>query len=137
TWRILRAGEGEGGAKVAKAKTLMLVEPMSADRSKLAELLEAKGVGITEPKIRCSVDALHVLEYYALVYSREEFRRKLDELKAKFPAQVEEALSMVKIMARVLPDRDVEKGLCVRVVEYLEPRLSKLTSYMGGDVGGP
>jgi len=136
TWRILRAGEGEGGAKVARAKTLMLVEPVSADRSKLAELLEAKGIGIAEPKIRCSVDALHVLEYYALVYSREEFRRRLDELKAKFPAQVEEALSMVKIMARVLPDRDIEKGLCVRVVEYLEPRLGKLTSYMGGDVGG-
>lgn len=129
--RILRAGKEEAGAKVAKAKTLILVEPASTERSKLAELLEARGVGISEPKIRCAVDALHVLEYYAITYSRDEFKRKLDELKARYPAQVIEALSMARIMARVLPDTDVEKGLCNRVVGYLEP--GGLTPFMEGE----
>ena len=118
TLRILRGGGREGGARVAKAKTLTLVEP-SAERPKLAELLDARGVGTAEPKIRCAVDALHYIEYLALIHSKEEFRRKLDELKAKNPSEVEEALSMAKIMARVL-QKDDEQKLCRRILEHLE-----------------
>ena len=87
---------------------------------KLAELLDARGVGTAEPKIRCAVDALHFIEYLALIHSKEEFRRKLDELKAMHPAKVEEALSMAKIMARVLPEKDDEQKLCRRILEHLE-----------------
>lgn len=125
-WRMLRGAGKEPGARVAKAKTLILVEPTSTDRSKLAELLEARGVGVTEPEIRCTIDALHTFEYYAVTYSREDFRRKIEELKAMHPAQVEEALSMARIMARILPNGDVEKGLCARIVMYLEPAPPKL-----------
>ena len=121
TWRILKAGEKKGGAKVAKAKTLTLVEPVSAERSKIAELLETRGISPTEPEIRCTVDALHVLEYFAVVHPREEFKRKLEELKASYPAHVEDALTMARIMAKVLPPEDTEKGLCSRIIEYLEP----------------
>jgi putative DNA methylase len=131
TWRILKAGEKESGAKVAKAKTLALMEPASAERSKLAELLETRGIGATEPKPRCTVDALHVLEYLAVVHPREEFKRKLEQLKASYPAYVEDALTMCRIMAKVLPPEDIEKGLCSRITEYLEPitpKLSKFTS---------
>jgi putative DNA methylase len=131
TWRILKAGEKESGAKVAKAKTLALMEPTSAERSKLAELLETRGIGATEPKPRCTVDALHVLEYFAVIHPREEFKRKLEELKASYPAHVEDALTMARIMAKVLPPEDIEKGLCSRIIEYLEPitpKLSKFTS---------
>jgi putative DNA methylase len=131
TWRILKAGEKESGAKVAKAKTLALMEPTSAERSKLAELLETRGIGATEPKPRCTVDALHVLEYFAVTHPREEFKRKLEELKASYPANVEDALTMARIMAKVLPPEDIEKGLCSRIIEYLEPitpKLSKFTS---------
>ena len=119
TLRILKGGDKEGGARVAKAKTLTLVEPL-AERAKLAELLDARGVGAAEPKIRCAVDALHFIEYLALIHSKEEFRRKLDELKAMHPAEVEEALSMAKIMARVLPEKDDEQKLCRRILEHLE-----------------
>jgi len=119
TLRILRGGDKESGARVAKAKTLTLVEPL-AERPKLAELLDARGVGTAEPKIRCAVDALHFIEYLALIHSKEEFRRKLDELKAMHPAKVEEALSMAKIMARVLPEKDDEQKLCRRILEHLE-----------------
>jgi len=129
-WKILRREEEEAGAKVAKAKTLALVEPVSTEPSKLAELLEYRGIGLTNPNIRCVVDALHYIEYLAIKCSREEFRRKLDELKGTYPAQVEEALSLAKILAGVLPDEDVEKGLCEKIMEHISP-VEKLTRYLG------
>jgi putative DNA methylase len=129
-WKILRREEEEAGAKVAKPKILTLVEPVSTEPSKLAELLEFRGVGLTNPNIRCVVDALHYIEYLAIKYSREEFRRKLDELKGTYPAQVEEALSLAKIMAGVLPDEDVEKGICEKIMEHISP-VEKLTRYLG------
>jgi putative DNA methylase len=119
TLKILGAGEKEGGAKVAKAKTLVLREPTSSERSKLAELLEVRDVGVSSPNIRCAVDALHFLEYLAVYSSREEFKQKLEEIRAKFPLQVEDALIMAKTMAKVLPTEDVEKNLCSRIVDYL------------------
>jgi putative DNA methylase len=131
TWRILKAGEKESGAKVGKAKTLALMEPTSAERSKLAELLETRGIGATEPKPRCTVDALHILEYFAVTHPREEFKRKLEQLKASYPAHVEDALTMARIMAKVLPPEDIEKSLCSRIIEHLEPvtpTLGKFTS---------
>ena len=124
--KILRPRKKEGGSQVAKAKTLALVEPTSTDRSKLAELLEARDIGTKEPEIECTVDALHVLEYFAVTYSREEFRRRLGEMRAKYPAFVEEALSMARILAKVLPERDVEKTLCTRILEHLRPITPKL-----------
>jgi putative DNA methylase len=119
TLKILGAGEKEGGAKVAKAKTLVLREPTSSERSKLKELLEVRGVGVSSPNIRCAVDALHFLEYLAVSSSREEFKRKLEELRSKSSLQVEDALIMAKTMAKVLPTGDVEKNLCSRIVDYL------------------
>jgi len=124
SWKILRAsekeGEEEGGAKVAKAKTLVLVEPPSSDPSKLAELLEVRGVGYTNPNIRCVVDALHYTEYLAVTCSREEVRRRVEELKMAYPS-FEEALSLAKILAKILPEEDAEKKLCEKIVEHLFP----------------
>ncbi|MEM2830880.1 MAG: DUF1156 domain-containing protein [Candidatus Jordarchaeales archaeon] len=128
--KILKAEEREGGAKVAKAKALRLLEPTFKEGSKLAEFLEVRGVGVTEPKIRCSVDALHLLEYWAVRYAREEFKRRLEEVKVKYPVYVEDALNMARIMARVLPSEDVEKELCVRMVEYLEPPAPGLSKFV-------
>jgi len=129
-WKILRAGEEEG-AKVARAKSLVLVEPASSERSRLAELLDVRGVGLTNPNIRCVVDALHYTEYLAIACSRDEFRRRLDELKGTYPSYIEEALSLAKILAGVLPDEDVEKGLCEKIMEHLSPVEEKLTRYPG------
>ncbi len=127
TLKILRRGEKEAGAKVAKAKTLILLEPPSMERSKIAEFLEIREIGIRDMKIRCSIDVLHVLEYFAVIYSREEFKRKLDELRANYPAFIEDALSTARIMARILPEEDIEKTLCNRIIEYLElPKLEDL-----------
>ena len=119
-WKLLKEMKGEAeeaGAKVAKAKTLILLEPPSAEKAKIAELLEAKGVGTSEePNVRCAVDALHLLEYYAVAYSAAEYMRRLEKLREKYPAQVNEALSLAKIFARVLPEDDPERRLCERVI---------------------
>lgn len=118
--RILRPagrGEEESGAKVAKAKSFILSEPPSAEKSKLAELLEARGVGVSEPNIRCTVDALHFLEYLAVAYSAGEYRRRLEGLRSEHPSHVNEALVLARIFAKVLPEDDPEKTLCSRVVE--------------------
>ncbi|MEM2189725.1 MAG: hypothetical protein QXG35_10420, partial [Nitrososphaerota archaeon] len=118
-WKLLREmkGEEEAGAKVAKAKTLVLLEPPSAEKAKIMELLEARGVGASEePNVRCAVDALHLLEYYAVAYSATEYMRRLEKLREKYPAQVNEALSLAKIFARVLPEDDPERRLCERVI---------------------
>ena len=119
-WRLLREAKGEeeeAGAKVAKARTLVLLEPPSAEKAKLAELLEARGVGVSEePGIRCAVDALHTLEYYAVAYSAAEYTRRLEKLREKNPAQVNEALSLARIFAKVLPEEDPERRLCERVI---------------------
>jgi putative DNA methylase len=88
---------------------------------------------VVEPLIRCTVDALHLIEYYAVTYSRDEFGRRLEELRGKYPSHVAEALSMAKIMARVLPVEDVEKTLCERIVEYIEPAPARLTEFREGE----
>ena len=118
-WRLLKEEKSreEAGAKVAKAKRLVLLEPQSAEKAKVAELLEVRGVGVSEqPKIRCTVDVLHLLEYYAVAYSAAEFERRLEKLRENYPAQVNEALSLARIFVRVLPESDPERKLCERIL---------------------
>ncbi|MEM0050224.1 MAG: DUF1156 domain-containing protein, partial [Candidatus Bathyarchaeia archaeon] len=119
-WKLLRevgGEEEEAGAKVAKAKNLILLEPPSVEKAKIAELLEIRGVGVSdEPNIRCVVDVLHVLEYNAVTYPAVEYKRRLEKLREKYPAQVNEALSLARIFARILPEGDPEKILCERVI---------------------
>jgi len=130
SWRILK-GEAESGAKVAKAKSYMLIEPPSDERSKLAELLEVRGVNPENPQIRCTVDALHTIEYYAAAYSRDDFRRKLEEITTTYPSYAEEALTLAKILAKILPKEDPEWGICKRIVEYLSPEQTRLSNEKG------
>ncbi|MGC8933460.1 MAG: DUF1156 domain-containing protein, partial [Candidatus Methanodesulfokora sp.] len=118
--RILRERESKG-AKVAKAKSLVLMEPISEEKAKLEEFLEVRGISVRDPNIRCSIDALHILEYYSVAFPCGEFRNKVDELKSRYPSQVEEALLMAKIMVKALSSDDRERSLCQRIIECLEP----------------
>ncbi|MCR8501485.1 MAG: DUF1156 domain-containing protein, partial [Crenarchaeota archaeon] len=129
TWKILK-GEAEPGAKVAKAKTYTLIEPQSTERSSLAEILEIRGINPENPRIRCTVDALHILEYYAITFSREEFKRRLEQLKSDYPAYVEEAQTLARILAKVLPKEDPEYSLCKRIIDYLSPERKTLPPYL-------
>jgi putative DNA methylase len=130
SWRILK-GEAESGAKVAKAKSYMLIEPPSDERSKLAELLEVRGVNPENPQIRCTVDALHTIEYYAAAYSRDDFRRKVEEITTTYPSYAEEALTLAKTLAKILPKEDPEWGICKRILEYLSPEQTRLSNEKG------
>ncbi|MEM1574086.1 MAG: DUF1156 domain-containing protein [Candidatus Methanomethylicaceae archaeon] len=129
TWKILK-GEEESGAKVAKAKTYTLIEPPSTERTTLAEILEIRGINPENPQIRCSIDALHVLEYYVTIYSREEFKHRIEELKNAYPTYIEEAQTLAKILAKILPSEDPEGSLCKRIIDYLTPITSDLKSYI-------
>ncbi|MFN7106245.1 MAG: hypothetical protein ACK4M3_06670, partial [Pyrobaculum sp.] len=120
-YRLWREGR-EGGARVAKANVYILVEPTAAERSKMADLLAYRGLDYTNPRVRCVVDALHLLEYYALSFDKSEFRKRLAELEAKYQDYVEEARRLAHILASVLPSEDPEKTLCQRVVNYLSQR---------------
>jgi len=116
--KLKEAGEEEkDGAKVAKAKAYVLAEPSSAERKAVEELLEKRGVGVLEPKIRCAVDALHVLELFALKHSVSDYTRKVEELKAKHSSAVQEALALAKVLSEVLPEGDAERELCRRVIQ--------------------
>jgi putative DNA methylase len=77
-------------------------------------------VSIEKPKIRCSIDILHLLEYHALAHSRREFAQIAGELRRQHPAFYEEAISMAKIFSRILPSDDPERELCRRILEGTE-----------------
>ncbi|MCX8186954.1 MAG: hypothetical protein N3G48_07630, partial [Sulfolobales archaeon] len=125
SWKVLK-GEKESGAKVAKAKAYSLIEPTSSERSNIAEILEVRGINPENPKVRCAVDALHVLEYYAVKFSREEFKRRLEDLNNAYPALVKEALTLAKILAKILPKEDPESELCRRIIDHLSPKQKPL-----------
>ena len=95
--------------KRGREREYTLVEP--ADASKLDGFLKSRGIDVAEPKLRNSVDCLHLLEYYAYIYQRSRFVEKvnneLDE------ALVEEAITLAKIIRTV---GDTEAGLADSVV---------------------
>ena len=95
--------------KRGREREYTLVEP--ADASKLDSFLKSRGIDVAEPKLRNSVDCLHLLEYYAYKNPRSRFVEKvnneLDE------ALVEEAITLAKIIRTV---GDTEAGLADSVV---------------------
>ncbi|MEM4455668.1 MAG: DUF1156 domain-containing protein [Thermofilaceae archaeon] len=117
-YRLLK--ETKSRERGGERRNFILLEPQSTEKAKIAELLEARGLEITgEPTIRCTIDALHLIEYYAVAYPEGEFKQKLERLREKYPAQVDEALSLARIFAKVLPENDPEKKLCERIIEAL------------------
>ena len=95
---------------------LSLLDPTSSERGELERFLLKRGLEPNNPVVRNSVDALHLLEYYSVAYSGKEFKDKLEELRTDHPREVQEAISMAKILASVLPTTDPEGELASRVV---------------------
>ncbi|MEM1623889.1 MAG: DUF1156 domain-containing protein [Sulfolobales archaeon] len=87
-------------------------------KKSLEELLLDKGVNPRNPILRTPVDVLHYLEYKALELDREKFRSLVDELRSKVVG-VDEALNIARVFARVLPNNDLERVACVRVLSHL------------------
>jgi putative DNA methylase len=120
-----KAEEGRGES------AFKLLEPTSKERSSLEEFLTSKGLSIGEPNIRSSVDMLHMLEYLSIALPSEFFNKKLEALKSKYPDKVDEALIIAQLLSRVLPSDDIERELCVSLVEKVKPRKT-LETFFGG-----
>ena len=64
----------------------------------LQQFLIEKGINPTNPEIKTSIDVLHLLEYYAFAYPIDAFKSKLEELRDKYPAEVDEAINIAKLI---------------------------------------
>jgi len=102
---------------VKRDSRIYLMEPMGSDKSSVEDLLKDRGISVVDPVLNNSVDALHLLEYYAITLPREAYKEKLEWLRGEYPAFVEEALIIVGILAEILPKGDPEKYLCIEVLE--------------------
>ncbi|RLI23022.1 hypothetical protein DRO57_09225, partial [Candidatus Bathyarchaeota archaeon] len=93
-----------------------LYEPQSIDLAKLSRFLRSRGLDPNNPEIKTPIDALHILEYYASAYTKSRYQEKLNELKVKYPSEVGEALTLAKILYRLLPKVEPEHKLIERIV---------------------
>jgi len=94
--------------------------------------LEKRGVNPRNPVARTAVDLLHLLEYYAVTLPKSEFTRRVEELRARYPALYEEALDLARLLAEVLPSNDPERELTNRVVSVLAPGQAGLDRWLRG-----
>jgi putative DNA methylase len=107
---------------VEKANSdLVLLEPAhSRDaRGSIEELLREKNLSSQTIAFRTAVDALHVLEYLALVMTKDELRKRVDELRARNSALIDEAIELTKILTVALPEEEVERSLAQRLLDSL------------------
>jgi len=131
-----RGKEEEGtGSSLARRKTLTLLEPSSEERIKIKDFLDYRELDPENPKVRCSVDALHLLEYNAISYSKEQFTSKLDDLRKKYPSEVDEAITLARVISGSLTE-DLEAKLCSKILEkiaYYKPSQKRLTEFGEGE----
>ena len=105
---VERGGEG-----------FLLLEPRGSGRDDLVELFRRRGLDPSRPSLRSPVDALHLLEYYAVSYGVREFRERYERLRALGAHHVDEAVRLAKVLHSLLPPADPERELCGRVLSYL------------------
>jgi putative DNA methylase len=100
---------------------LTLLEPAhSRDaRTSIEELLREKGLNPQATMFRTAVDVLHVLEYLALVLKSDELKRRVEELRTRSGAMVDEAIGLAKILATALPIEEVEGKLAKDLLDSL------------------
>ncbi|MGC8988166.1 MAG: hypothetical protein ACP5KC_09050, partial [Infirmifilum sp.] len=96
-----------------------LLEPKGNSRDDLLDLMRERGLDPFKPVVESPVDALHLLEYYALSHNVKEFRERYEELRGHGAHHVDEALRLASIFSKLLPSSDPEKELNTRVISYL------------------
>ena len=97
-----------------------LEEPATADRKSLEELLQKKGITPAKPTIESPIDALHLLEYYALTLPLKPFLTRFSQLKEEYGSEVEEAINIAAILAKTLPATDPEKKACQEIIARIK-----------------
>jgi putative DNA methylase len=100
---------------------LTLLEPAHSRnaRNSIEELLRDKGLNPQATTFRTAVDVLHVLEYLALVLKSDELKRRVDELKTRNGAMIDEAIDLAKILVTALPNEEVERNLAQKLLDPL------------------
>jgi putative DNA methylase len=117
---VRRSGEG-----------FELVEPVWGQdpiRS-LREVLEDRGIDLRNPSPRNPVDLLHIMEYYSSTLPSSELSSRLEELRSRYPSLYEEALSLARLISRLIGDMDPEAELAGKLVAFVEPRRSGLEKW--------
>jgi Adenine-specific DNA methylase containing a Zn-ribbon len=122
--RNLRVVERANGDVV-----LMEPEQIGDIRMSIEELLREKNLNPTATVFRTSIDALHVLEYLALILISDEFRRRVDELRARNAGLIEEAIEVAKILVAALPEEEVERRLTQRLLDSLGIKIGGLFEF--------
>jgi len=101
-----------------------LLEPVHGERDLVRasrSVLEDKEINPVNPVLRTAVDMVHLLEHYAVSLPRGEFSKRVEELRARYPAFYEEALSMARILRESLQAGDPEHELVRHLVNALIP----------------
>jgi len=111
TLRVIERADGD----------LTLLEPAHGRnaRNSIEELLREKGLNPQATTFRTAVDVLHVLEYLALVLKSDELKRRVDELRTRNGAMIDEAIGLAKILAIALPNGEVERNLAQKLLDSL------------------
>jgi len=111
-----------------------LLEPAYKQRDLVEAVrsaLEERRIDPRNPIVRTPIDVLHLLEYYSVTLPKDEFLRKAEEFKARYPALYEEAIGVARLLARTLPSNDPERELTRRVVDVLSPLRTGLDKFLG------
>ncbi|RLI82781.1 hypothetical protein DRP04_03210 [Archaeoglobales archaeon] len=110
----------EEGSRVASSKTVKLAELRSKEPVKIKSFLLSHGISpdATVKKIRNSVDAFHLLLYYASAYPAERVKAEYEALRNSHPDEAEEAVKLARIVSRM--ESGAEAELSRRLIQALE-----------------
>jgi len=113
--KVLKEVKGKG------SKEYVLLEPHGSSRVEaLRSLIKEKGLNPSEPEPSNAVDALHLLEYYALrSASREEFLRSAEKVREANPRAYEEALALARALCTVLSEEEAEAKALLELTKVL------------------
>jgi len=110
----------EEGSQVASSKTVRLAELKSEEPVKIKSFLLARGISPDSKikRLRNPIDAYHLLLYYASAFDNERIRLEYDELRSSYPEYVEEAVKLIRIVAKM--KNGVEVKLAKRFLQAVE-----------------
>ncbi|MCW1297644.1 MAG: hypothetical protein QW061_03215, partial [Candidatus Rehaiarchaeum fermentans] len=79
-------------------------------RNAIENVLRDKDIDPSSPNIRTPIDALHLLEYYAVTKPKESFRREYEDLQSKYD-EIDEAVALAEKLYYALPANDIEREI--------------------------
>lgn len=94
-----------------------LQEPTNEDVSMFERFLkDEKKISLGKPEIRNSIDILHLMEYYSMIFPLSKLKERWEEIKDEYSLEAEEAFTLANILRQILPRVDVERRLAEEFV---------------------